>query len=720
MDEKNLDKTPEMIPHLMDHFDAAFNEHEQEYLRLLEELEIGDERYEVNSTVNEGGMKYIVDTYDGLTKRSVAKAIMKDSADQETVKNFIREARITASLEHPNIVPVHDIGIEDEIEPFFTMKLLHGENLQDILDQLKAENPKYEKLYPRVELLNIFLKICDAVAFAHSKHVLHLDLKPANIQVNEYGEVLLCDWGLARQLQNAGDEVLDDPELENLKSDSIELTQDGILKGSPGYMAPEQITSSVGARSYTTDIYCLGAILYSILTLTRSIEGSNLKEIVAKTLKGEITPPINRSPEREISRSMNAVTIKAMALAPDDRYQTVNELSKEVKAFLQGFATEAEGAGFFTLLKLLFKRHKEVCALIAGSVFLIIIITASFMESLKDEREAAIAAEQMARRAEGQEKVARKNAEAAQFKAERADARSMEIRKQTAIHLLDFARKEYQKSSYQHSLELVEKSLLSDPQLMEARYYYALYLFGFHKFSQALEELNNYQGPLETEWLRKFCIEAQKETYDNFVTSSTFTKILKDMKTLKRHQRLRHHFLSLATYIYPEEQRWKFARAHLKEMSVANFKFDLSENPGGTFALSIAGSKGIYDITALNNLPISELDASNTDIDDILATAQMPIEKLNISFTHVHDILPLEGKAIKEINIWKTNVRNLRHISAAPLEVIHLNNKWSDLRYLEGIKSLRKVYLSRYTFNETILSRIQSMKPQELELIFVD
>ncbi|MDD7985600.1 protein kinase [Lentisphaera marina] len=719
MDDKKSNELPKMIPHLMDHFDAAFNENEQEYLRLLEELEIGDERYEVQNTVNEGGMKYIVETYDELTKRSIAKAIMKDTADQEAVKNFIREARITASLEHPNIVPVHDLGIENEAEPFFTMKLLHGENLQNILDQLKDENPEYKKNYPNTELLEIFLKVCDAVAFAHSKAVLHLDLKPANIQVNEFGEVLLCDWGLARKLQDDDHEVDDDIDLQNLHTDSIELTQDGVLKGSPGYMAPEQITSSYGGRSAQTDIYCLGAILYSILTLENPLSG-NLKTIIQKTLNGTIVPPIERKPNLEISKSLNAVVIKAMATKTEERYANVDELANEVKAFIQGFATEAEHAGFFTLLKLLFKRHKELCVLIFSSFLIIIVITASFMDSLKNEREAAIAAEGQARLSQKVEKEARTHAEAAQFKAEAADARSMNIRQQTAIHLLDFARNEYKKASYQHALELVEKSLLSDPNYMEARYFHAIYLFGFHKFSQAMSELDKYQGPFKTDWLRSLCLMSQKENYEDFISSETFFIILKRLKNLTQHQKTYHHFLSLATYVYPEEQRWVFAERYLKSMCVTNFTFDLQEKLNGTYSLSLANNKGLHSILALNNLPISELDASNTDIDDISPIANMPIEKLNISSTHVYSLLPLEGKAIKEINIWKTNIRNLKHITDAPLEVIHLNNKWSDLNYIKDIKSLRTVYLSRYTFNEKVLAKIKAQKKEDIELIFVD
>ena len=192
------------------------------------------------------------------------------------------------------------------------------------------------------------------------------------------------------------------------------------------------------------------------------------------------------------------------------------------------------------------------------------------------------------------------------------------------------------------------------------------------------------------------------------------------MKNLNKHQRLRHHFLYMSTYNYPEEKRWEFAKSYLKEMCVTKFKFDLKEKIDGTYALSIAGNKGVHDITALNNLPISELDASNTDIGDILATESMPLKKINISHTHVYSIQSLEGKAIREINIWMTNIRNLKFISQAPLEIIHLNNKWSDLNYLANIKELKKIYLSRFTFNELILQKIKDIRGTELELIFID
>jgi serine/threonine protein kinase len=165
----------------------------------LDEILQLDQRYSGEVPLNQGGMKMILQCRDELTDRPIAKAIMQEISSNDAVDDFIAEARLTASLEHPNIVPVHDLGLTPEGEPFFTMKLLSGENLQQILKGLRQQDKIYIENYPLEVLLEIFIKVCDAMAYAHSKNILHLDLKPANIQVDDYGQVLVCDWGLAKR-----------------------------------------------------------------------------------------------------------------------------------------------------------------------------------------------------------------------------------------------------------------------------------------------------------------------------------------------------------------------------------------------------------------------------------------------------------------------------------------------------------------------------------------
>ena len=167
---------------------------------IFDEILVVEDRYDKGSVVNQGGMKKILKTIDSLTNRPVAKAVLIDFEDADKAESFLREARLTAALEHPNIIPVYDIGVDDTQGPFFTMKLVGGKNLAEILKKMSKEQEQSN--YSLRDLLTIFLKICDAIHYAHSKGILHLDLKPENIQIGDYGEVLVCDWGLAKVMEH--------------------------------------------------------------------------------------------------------------------------------------------------------------------------------------------------------------------------------------------------------------------------------------------------------------------------------------------------------------------------------------------------------------------------------------------------------------------------------------------------------------------------------------
>ena len=156
------------------------------------------QKYELDHVVGEGGMKTVYQTTDFDSNRKVAMAVLSRESKPSMVRRFVREARITAMLEHPNIVPIHDVGVNEEGEPYFVMKYVEGENLSTILKKLRDGAAKYRKRYTVSYLLDIFQRVCNAIAFAHSKGVLHLDLKPSNIQVSDFGEVLVVDWGIAK------------------------------------------------------------------------------------------------------------------------------------------------------------------------------------------------------------------------------------------------------------------------------------------------------------------------------------------------------------------------------------------------------------------------------------------------------------------------------------------------------------------------------------------
>ena len=325
-------------------------------------------RYQSPEFLASGGMKRVVKVYDARCKRHVAMATLHEEAPVELFDPLIHEAWLTSQLDHPNIITVHDVGVDENQRPYFTMDLKTGDSLAQLINKLSTGSPEICRRYPLTSLLQMFVKICDAVAYAHSVSVLHLDLKPANIQVGEYGEVLVCDWGMGRVIRRD-----DGIEFERLLLNSDLLSSGtlfGQVRGTPGYMAPEQIESK-GERDVRTDIYQLGCVLYSLLTLQRPVEGT--PEIaLEKAAVGAIVRPRKRAPDRNIPASLEAVALKAMSVDPNQRYQSAVALGDEVERYLTGFATEAERAGVMTQISLLYKRNRRFCLTVIFSTLAMI------------------------------------------------------------------------------------------------------------------------------------------------------------------------------------------------------------------------------------------------------------------------------------------------------------------------------------------------------------
>lgn len=329
------------------------------------------QKYRFVRSIGRGGMKMVLQMKDLDATRDVAMAVLPEAPTRpkEDLIRFIQEARITASLEHPNIVPVHEIGIDSTGAPYYTMKLLRGGTLASLISKLAEGNEQFNAEYNTIRLLRIFLKICSGIAFAHSKGVIHLDLKPENIQVGDFGEVLIMDWGLAKVREHMNDPESPDFSAETKDSGFTGGTLDGIMKGTPGYMAPEQAAGKNSARDERTDIYSLGAILYSLMTWKDPLEEKTVKERIEATLTGKIIPPSLRAPEREIPAGVEAVIRKAMSLNPAERYQSVKELRNEVNAFIGGYATLAEKASIAKKTVLFFRRNLLISALLAIALF---------------------------------------------------------------------------------------------------------------------------------------------------------------------------------------------------------------------------------------------------------------------------------------------------------------------------------------------------------------
>ncbi len=316
------------------------------------------ERYRFIRSIGFGGMKGVLLVHDADTGREVAMAIMPDFRDRprRDLERFVREARLTARLEHPNIVPVHDIGIDASGSPYFTMKYLHGQSLAAALRKLRKEEPEAVERFNLVRLLQIFIRICNAIEFAHSQGICHLDLKPENVNIGEYGEVLVLDWGLSRAI---------DPGAAGVASPNQSAPQ-GRVTGTPGYMSPEQIRHQEDAPvDVRSDVYSLGGILYAMLALTNPLSGYPVDEILRRTVTGEIPTPSAIAPEgRYIPAALEAICCKAMSPNPAERYHDVKELREDIFAFQTGYVPKAENASAFKHAGLFLSRNVLILLLL--------------------------------------------------------------------------------------------------------------------------------------------------------------------------------------------------------------------------------------------------------------------------------------------------------------------------------------------------------------------
>ena len=279
---------------------------------------------------------------DTVLGREVAikslKAKYRESDD--VISRFLKEARGTAQLEHPNIMPVHEMGMNDEFGIYFSMKKIEGEDLKQILDKLRNNTSYYEKTYTLQFLLEVFLSVCNGVAYAHSKGIIHRDLKPANIMVGRYGEVLILDWGLVKQVGSAesADSAI---RLELGDPESGCSTLDGAVSGTPNYMAPEQADGRIKEVGFLSDVYSLGAILYHILTFHPPFEQAPMRRLLNNVKEGNFTPPRKRFPDRKIPRELEAICLKAMSRHPINRYHSVESLAQDVRNYIGNFDVKA-------------------------------------------------------------------------------------------------------------------------------------------------------------------------------------------------------------------------------------------------------------------------------------------------------------------------------------------------------------------------------------------
>ncbi len=305
---------------------------------LAADLEHTKGRYSLQRKLGEGGMGEIRLCEDKRIGREVAFKTMRPdtAARRDALPRFLREARVQGQLEHPAIVPVYDLGIDDTGQPFFTMKRIRGLSLHEVIQRLKLRDPQTEERFTRRRLLTAFNTLCLALDYAHARGVLHRDLKPANVMLGDFGEVHLIDWGLARV---SG--VAELPTIDTGSTQPLTNTRQGELMGSPGYLSPEQARGEHTTMTNAADIYSLGAILFELLTFEPMTPGELIERIQA-TLRNEVERrPSVRTPDADVPPELEKIILIATEHLPAKRYRRARDLARAIEKYLDGDRDEA-------------------------------------------------------------------------------------------------------------------------------------------------------------------------------------------------------------------------------------------------------------------------------------------------------------------------------------------------------------------------------------------
>ena len=321
--------------------------------------------YDFTGVVGEGAMGQVLEARDQQLKRVIAfKQMTREVASQGTLASkFQSEVRITAQLDHPNIIPVYALENTEDGDVAYTMKLIHGKTFEDLVKETREQGKRLDREHSLETRLEHFLKVCDAVHFAHDRGIIHRDLKPENLMLGRYNEVYVMDWGISRPM---GDQSgIADPVIV----DSHPGDEDDLVIGTPEYMSPEQAEGDRNNRlNQASDQYALGLILFELLALKPAVTGKTAIAIVTRQQFGEKNSFTHALGHR-IPRELKAIVNKATALDPKKRYPSVHDLGEDIRRYLRNDATVARPDGPISGLLRLISKHRVATLFLIGALF---------------------------------------------------------------------------------------------------------------------------------------------------------------------------------------------------------------------------------------------------------------------------------------------------------------------------------------------------------------
>ncbi len=652
-----------------------------------------NDRYQTPELIGRGGMKEVYRVFDARASRHVALAKPLAQHSFDHFDAFLREAHLTARLEHPCIIDLFDMDVDKEGRPFFTMEFKRGRTLREVLRQLRDET---EQLTLR-ERLAICLRVCEAIAYAHSRRVLHLDIKPENIQVGEFGETQVCDWGMGVVMphyeEQHDSEALLDPDLYGSLLDAV--------KGTPLYMAPEQKDRKT-AKTAQMDIYAIGCVLFELVTLQ------------------------SYSKEHRDAMQDDAVLIaiisKATADDPADRYASVSSLREDIKRYLEGYSTSVEQSSFVRESVLFYRRHRDICAVVFGAILIVTLSLAIFAIGLRRSQGAALAARDDAVQARLEAEQDRARMQIARYAAEDAQTEA-ELAQGNAEEALARYLSEKQRSEERLVRQVVSAvSSVDDVTSLPLMYLHdnRQLALSVELAMKQLDDVLANNPPRDSEvWMQKLWMCFLVQDFATALELIESNKVVDDdlvkLAPIYRKRQTGNDFLQTDDLIALVKDlcKSKFSRAPLAEKLIV---FD-AEHPRP----EADRSRIVQEWVSINNpnWTSPELTFNSTNRSVRLRGQGLT----TLSRTLVRDWPPgvkvnlLYSLSPKKIDIRGTDFQDLQEIRGLTTHEIDISNtKVNDLSPLVENKHLRRIVISKGQFPQSQIA----MVPKSISIRFVD
>jgi serine/threonine protein kinase len=676
-------------------------------------------RYSIHKIVAPSKDGPIVHATEHNCRRDVAvKVLRTHTATDDELTRFLREGHITSQLDHPGVLPVHELSIDRHGNAFMAMKLVDGDPLDVTLAKIRSGDKATIAAFPLTRLLQIFLRVCDAVSYAHNEGVIHCDIRPTNILVGTYNEVHLMHWADAYQLDRPVDQVGGNRHplrQRPLGQDAQPEINPGRASNQYGFIAPEQIRDEPVALDARTDIYGLGGLLYSILTLRPPIEGASQIDIFHNIIEAEVTDPeiysemsrqaarrhvgdpenpvLYHCPKARIPESLAAAALKALAKSPAERFRSISKLRAEVEAWQREFARKSDTTGFHVDVLRFIKRHR-LKTVIAGVVAILLLAVAAGIYVFASGKSATADSDRAAAEAQ------RTNAQAKLAEVEPLGNDAPPPVTAAAAPFWDIARR-----TVHNAVEAAPDSPVNH------------FLLGQYYLAQ-----------LEFQQARSHFLNVRKHAEPDSLLSRHALRFLIGLSASKGPRELPEpppEESGPKTVVTDQPSIVTWNPEDIDSVRLALKKEFEKRNPAFTLApdaLTVTDEKiefrvfqapNLVDISPLAGLPLTELVLYGTNVTSIDALKGMHLSAVNLFQASVlSDISPLAGMPLISLDLTETAVADLSPLAGSQLRALYLDNTpVTDLSPLQGLP------LTALGLNQTRVKKIDALAGMPLKTL---